>query len=96
MRVYVDAAIRVAKESKMEKKMGSVIVHKNRIVAESANYTVGTMAFCNNRAVYNASMHSEMGAIEQLAKDMGCLQTLHRLLSGVLLQPKGRRFEPQM
>lgn len=75
----VATALEEATQSVMEKQMGCVIVYRRRIIASSANYTVGTLT-CDR--LHNISMHSEMAAIEQLAKSMGYLQTLHRILSG--------------
>jgi hypothetical protein len=74
-------AMEVAQKSTMDKHLGCVIVHRRRVVACSENYTVGT-AIKHNKSLYNVSMHSEMGAIELLAKDMGFLQRLHDILSG--------------
>jgi len=80
MQHFVETAKAIAQESAMEKRLGCVIVHRRRVIAHSSNYTVGTRLV--GREMYNVSMHSEMGAIEQLAKRMGFLQSLHRVLSG--------------
>ena len=83
MEAVVDLAMAIAQNSAMEKRLGCVIVHKQRIIAHSANYTVGTLTgYSTGKIVTNVSMHSEMGAIEQLVKKMGLLQPLHRILSG--------------
>jgi tRNA(Arg) A34 adenosine deaminase TadA len=80
MESVVALAKEVAQGSAMEKRLGCVILHKKRVIALSPNYTVGTPI--NNAGVHNVSMHSEMGAIEQLAKKMGFLQSLHHVLAG--------------
>ena len=98
MEVAVDLAMNVAQESAMEKRLGCVILYRRRVIAHSANYTVGTVTgYGSGRIMYNASMHSEMGAIEQLAKKMGFLQSLHHILSGRLsskgFRPPKARFK---
>jgi hypothetical protein len=74
---HISLALEIARESKMEKRLGCVIMRRKRVICASANYPVGTP---NDANVFRASMHSEMGAIEKLFKGLGRVQEIHRVL----------------
>lgn len=76
----VSVAAEIAQESKMEKRLGCVIVYKKHIIASSANRVVGTPRKYAKGPIYNVSMHSEMAAMEEMLKKHGLLQLAHSLL----------------
>lgn len=84
-RTPIGVAADIAQESKMEKRLGCVIVYKKHVIASSANRVVGTPRLyarpCSQKEIYNVSMHSEMAAMEDMLKKHGLLQLAHSLLS---------------
>lgn len=77
----IHIAIDAARESKMEYKMGAAVVQRGKVLVASPNFGVGTLKIPDWGIAHNASMHSEMAAIEKLVMKLGLLQELHHILA---------------
>ena len=66
---FISEALTCASLSKEEYRLGSIVVQGNNIVGRGVN-----------SSYFNASVHSEMAALESAAAYYGLVQKLHRLL----------------